>query len=175
MAHRDRRHHRVQVVKLCVRPRALRVKEGVDGLLDNADGVVGAPVQVRSDFAEDVLGHVVERGRPSAPLQGVASKAVSSTLTCSLDSCKVDHVQTAATCTSSERCRVGHAPSRATVGCVSRLTAVQKRATAAPALACSAPLLRLHPQSFSCSESRRTGMGAAPQAACNAQELCCLA
>ena len=60
MAHRDRRHHRVQVVKLCVCSGPLRIEEGVYGLLDDADGVVGAPVQVCSNFAKDVLRHVVE-------------------------------------------------------------------------------------------------------------------
>ena len=58
--HRSRRNNRVQVVKFCVSSRPLRIEIGIDGLFNDANGVVLPPVQVGADFAKDVFGHVVE-------------------------------------------------------------------------------------------------------------------
>lgn len=59
--HRSRRNNRVQVVKFCISARPLCIEIGIDGLFNDANGVVLPPVQVGADFAEDVFGHVVER------------------------------------------------------------------------------------------------------------------
>ena len=59
--HRPGGHDRVEVVELREDPRAALVKEGVDGLLDDADGVVWPPMEVGANLGEDVLRHIVER------------------------------------------------------------------------------------------------------------------
>ena len=61
--YRVSRHHWVQVVEGGKDAGVVGVKVGVDGLLDDADGVVGPPVQVGANLGEDVLRHIVERVR----------------------------------------------------------------------------------------------------------------
>jgi hypothetical protein len=58
--HGMRRNDWVEVVQLGEDALVALVKEGIDGLLDDADGVVRAPVQVSPNLREDVFGHVVE-------------------------------------------------------------------------------------------------------------------
>ena len=58
--HRPGRHDGVEVVEFREDPWAPLIKEGVDGLLDDADGVVRPAVQVGADLGKDVLRHIVE-------------------------------------------------------------------------------------------------------------------
>lgn len=59
-SYRCRTHNRMQVVELGEDIRLAFIKEGIDGLLDDANGVIRPPVQVSADLGENVFCHVVE-------------------------------------------------------------------------------------------------------------------